>query len=82
MRQQAPIIQPQSRPQTIQQPVQSKQAPQQESLSRNDILHEIENPPRTVIRKYVLEHAPITDPEHLIDDSIDERTKLEDHYSN
>lgn len=58
------------------------QIPQQESLSRNDILHEIENPPRTVIRKYVLEHAPITDPEHLIDDSVDARTKLEDHYSN
>jgi len=71
IRQQAPIIQPQP-----------QQAPYQDSLNKHDILHEIENPPRTVIKKYVLEHEPITDPEHLIDDSIDARTKLEDHYSN
>ena len=54
----------------------------QELLNKNHILHEIENPPRTVIKKYVLEHDPITDPDHLIDDTIDARTKLEDHYSN
>ena len=41
------------------------------------LISEIENPPRTVIKRYVLEHEPITDPEHLIDDSVDERPRLE-----
>lgn len=53
----------------------------EESLSKADILDQIENPPRTVIRKYVLEHEPITDPDHLIDDKIDNVPKLQDHYN-
>lgn len=53
----------------------------EESLSKADILDQIENPPRTVIKKYVLEHEPITDPDHLIDDKIDNVPKLQDHYN-
>jgi len=79
---QAPIVQPQPQPIIRQQPIQPQPAPYQDSLNKHDILHEIENPPRTVIKKYVLEHEPITDPEHLIDDSVDARTKLEEHYNN
>lgn len=48
-----------------------------ESITKSSILEGIENPPRTVIKRYVLEHEPITDPEHLIDDSVDERLKLQ-----
>jgi len=48
-----------------------------ESLAKEDIMSAIENPPRTVIKRYVLEHEPITDPEHLIDDTVDERPRLE-----
>jgi len=73
---------PQPEVQPIQPQIQSQPIIQQESLNRHEILHEIENPPRTVIKKYVLEHQPITDPEHLIDDSVDARKKLEEHYSN
>lgn len=68
-------VTPQTPPTPIQQPKTAF-----ESLAKKDILHQIENPPRTVIKRYVLEHEPITDPEHLIDDTIDERPKLEDHH--
>jgi hypothetical protein len=50
------------------------------SLEKSDILSHIENPPHTVIKKYVIEHEVITDPEHLIDDSVDQRARLEAHY--
>ncbi len=53
----------------------------QERLDKSSILEGIENPPRTVMKKYVLEHEPITDPDHLIDDTVDQRTKLESHYN-
>ena len=49
----------------------------EESLTKAHLLSQIENPPRTVIKKYVFEHEPITDTEHLIDDSIDTRPRLE-----
>lgn len=54
---------------------------QEEKLSKADILSQIENPPRTVLKRYVIEHEPITDPEHLIDDKIDTVPKLQDHYN-
>jgi hypothetical protein len=54
---------------------------EEESLTKADILAQIENPPRTVIKKYVIEHEPIIDPQHLIDDTVDERPKLQDHYN-
>jgi hypothetical protein len=62
-------------------------APQQpqphpsQPLTKASILAEIENPPRTVVKRYVIEHEPIKDPGHLIDDTIDQRKKLEDHYN-
>jgi len=66
--------------QQLQQPLQPSSSlqpqPTIEALTKATILSEIENPPRTVIKRYVLEHEPITDPEHLIDDSIDERPRL------
>jgi hypothetical protein len=45
--------------------------------TKASLLSEIENPHRTVIKKYVIEHEPITDPEHIIDDTIDMRPRLE-----
>lgn len=69
---------------TMRQNVFSNSLPEvpEEPLTKEHILNTIENPPRTVIKKYVLEHEPITDPEHLIDDTIDHRAKLESHYDN
>lgn len=53
------------------------------SLSKQEILSEIEKPPRTVIKKYTVEydHKSIQDPSHLIDDKVDEVKKLQDHYN-
>lgn len=48
----------------------------EENLSKAAIISEIENPPRTTIKRYVLEHDPITTPDHLIDDVVDERPRL------
>jgi hypothetical protein len=45
--------------------------------TKASLLSEIESPQRTVIKKYVIEHEPITDPEHIIDDTIDTRPRLE-----
>lgn len=44
--------------------------------TKASLLSEIESPQRTIIKKYVIEHEPITDPEHIIDDTVDERLKL------
>ncbi len=52
-----------------------------EGVKKDDILQSIENPPRTVIKRYVLEHEPIMDTNRLIDDRIDNTIKLEDHYA-
>ncbi len=57
----------------------TKQMPPQrpaEHLTKEHILSQIENPPRTVIKKYVIEHEPIKDPSHLIDDTIDTRPRI------
>lgn len=69
-----------SSPTTIQSPQKITQPRPPESLTKASILSEIENPPRTVIKRYVIEHEPIADPAHIIDDTIDERPKLEEHY--
>lgn len=64
-----------------------RQAPQvqpvrpQEPMTKEHILSQIENPPRTVIKRYVIEHEQIEDAAHLIDDKIDNRPKLQDHYT-
>ena len=55
----------------------------EEPMTKEHILSQIENPPRTVIKKYVIEHEthpPIKDPEHLIDNAVEQRAKLEAHY--
>lgn len=66
---------------TLRQPSQptpaSAPSPTPDLPTKSSILSEIENPPRTVIKRYVLEHEPITDPDHLIDDTIDERPRLQ-----
>lgn len=52
-----------------------------EPMTKEHILSQIENPPRTVIKRYVIEHEPIEDVAHLIDDKVDSRPKLQDHYT-
>jgi hypothetical protein len=53
-------------------------------INKQTILNEIENPPRTTIKRYVVEydHEPIKDSSHLIGDKVDETLKLQDHYNN
>lgn len=70
LRQATPLPQ---RPQPQPQP----QPTPDQTPTKASLLSEIENPQRTVIKKYVIEHEPITDPEHIIDDTIDERLRLE-----
>ena len=62
------------------QPAQPAQPPQptpEQNPTKASLLSAIENPQRTVIKRYVIEHEPITDPEHIIDDTIDTRLRLE-----
>ena len=63
LRQSVPLPQPQPTP--------------DQNPTKASLLSEIESPQRTVIKKYVIEHEPITDPEHIIDDTIDTRPRLE-----
>lgn len=69
LRQAAPLPQPP-------QPQHTQPTPDQ-NPTKASLLSEIESPQRTVIKKYVIEHEPITDPEHIIDDTIDTRPRLE-----
>ena len=55
----------------------------EEPMTKEHTLAQIENPPRTIIKKYVLvheEHGPVKDTDHLIDDPAHHRAKLEAHY--
>jgi hypothetical protein len=51
--------------------------------TKQAILNEIENPPRTTIKRYVVEydHEPMKDTSHLITNKRDEILKLQDHYN-
>jgi hypothetical protein len=54
----------------------------QPNPSKSAILEHIENPPKTVIKKYVIEydHPPLQDTSHLIDDKTKNTLKLQEHY--
>jgi len=67
---------PASQPAQPAQPAQPQPTPDQ-NPTKASLLSAIENPQRTVIKRYVIEHEPITDPEHIIDDTIDTRPRLE-----
>lgn len=55
--------------------------------TKEAILNEIENPPRTTIKRYVVEYdhepkrEPLNDTSHLIGNKRDETLKLQDHYN-